>query len=125
MKKLMSGNTDKPPLLREVTDGICTLTLNRPDKRNALSSELLGELQRAFDNIASDKTIKVIILAGNGPIFSSGHDLKEMRKDSSYSAMHTLFNQCSNMMISMKKQPQPIIAKVYGSAMAAGCQLMC
>jgi enoyl-CoA hydratase/carnithine racemase len=125
MKKLMSGNTDKPPLLREVTDGVCTLTLNRPDKRNALSSELLGELQRAFDNIASDKTIKVIILAGNGPIFSSGHDLKEMRKDSSYSAMHTLFNQCSNMMISMKKQPQPIIAKVYGSAMAAGCQLMC
>ena len=125
MKKLMSGNTDKPPLLCEVIDDVCTLTLNRPDKRNALSSELLGELQRAFDNIASDKTIKVIILAGNGPIFSSGHDLKEMRKDSSYSAMHTLFNQCSNMMISMKKQPQPIIAKVYGSAMAAGCQLMC
>jgi enoyl-CoA hydratase/carnithine racemase len=121
----MFKNSDKPLLLRDLENGICTLTLNRPDKRNALSTKLLEELQHAFDDIASDKTIKVIILAGNGPIFCAGHDLKEMREDSNYSTMQTLFNQCSKLMISMKKQPQPIIAKVHGSAFAAGCQLMC
>jgi len=74
----MSNYTVNPLLLRDLENGICTLTLNRPDKRNALSTELLKERQQAFDDVASDKTIKVIILAGNGPIFCSGHDLKEM-----------------------------------------------
>ena len=121
----MTDNNRNPVLLRDVENGICTLTLNRPNKRNALSSELLGELQSAFNKIASDKSIKVIILAANGPIFSSGHDLKELRENSDYSTMHDLFSQCSEVMISMKKQPQPIIAKVHGSAVAAGCQLVC
>ena len=80
--------------------------------------------QDAFDEISTDKNIKVIILAANGPIFSSGHDLKEMREDSSYKVMQELFSQCGNLMVSMKKLPQPIIAKVHGPAMAAGCQLM-
>ncbi len=115
---------NKPSVLRADADDICTLTLNRPEKRNALSSELLRNLQKAFDEVAKDKNIKVIILAANGPIFCSGHDLKEIREDSSYEVMQELFFQCGNLMISMKKQPQPIIAKVHGSAMAAGCQLM-
>ncbi len=120
----MSDSSNESILLRDDKDGICTLTLNRPEKRNALSSALLGALQKAFDDLVDDKTIKVIILAANGPIFSSGHDLKEIRADSSYEVMQALFAQCSDMMIAMKKQPQPIIAKVQGTAMAAGCQLM-
>jgi len=111
-------------LLREDEDGICTLTLNRPEKRNALSRDLLSALQNAFDELAPDKSIKVIILAANGPVFSSGHDLAQMREDSNYNIMQALFNQCSDMMMTMKKLPQPIIAKVQGTAMAAGCQLM-
>ena len=121
----MSENTNNSLLLRDQANGICTLTLNRPDKRNALSTKLLTELQYAFDDIASDRSTKVIILTGNGTIFCSGHDLKEIRENSDFSAMKALFNQCSNLMISMKNQPQPIIAKVHGSATAAGCQLMC
>ena len=93
-RKLMTDNNRNPVLLRDVENGICTLTLNRPNKRNALSSKLLGELQSAFNKIASDKSIKVIILAANGPIFSSGHDLKELRKNSDYSTMHDLFSHC-------------------------------
>ncbi len=121
----MLEHSGKQLLLREDKDGICTLTLNRPDTRNALSSELLSELQKTFNIIASDKKIKVIIIAGNGSMFSSGHDLKEIRKNSSYNKMLTLFNQCGKMMITMKQQPQPIIAKVHGDALAAGCQLVC
>lgn len=120
----MPASNNETILLREDKDGICTLTLNRPEKRNAMSTELIAELQNAFDTIADDKSVKVIILAGNGPIFSSGHDLREIRGDSSYETIHALFQQCSNLMISMKKQPQPIIARVHGIAMAAGCQLM-
>lgn len=120
----MSPGGNESILLREDQDGITTLTLNRPEKRNALSTELLTELQNAFDTLADDKSVKVIILAGNGPIFSSGHDLKEIRGDSSYETIHALFEQCSKMMLTMKKLPQPIIARIHGIAMAAGCQLM-
>jgi enoyl-CoA hydratase/carnithine racemase len=120
----MSFCTDQEILLSKVKKGICTLTLNRPERRNALSIELIKSLQTAFDDIANDKSIKVIILAGNGPIFSSGHDLKEIRQDSDYRLLHTLFTSCSKMMLSMKNQPQPIIAQVHGTAMAAGCQLV-
>ena len=98
----MLEHSGKQLLLREDKDGICTLTLNRPETRNALSSELLSELQKTFNIIASDKKIKVIIIAGNGSMFSSGHDLKEIRKNSSYNKMLTLFNQCGKMMITMK-----------------------
>ena len=124
MSENESASDNKSILLREDSNGICTLTLNRPEKRNALSSDLLTALQEAFDELADDKSIKVIILAANGPVFSSGHDLNEVRTDSSYAVMHALFEQCSDVMITMKKQPQPIIAKVHGTAMAAGCQLM-
>ena len=121
----MLENIEKHILLRDEKNGVCSLTLNRPNKRNALSRELLNELQNAFKDIAADKTIKVIIISGTGPVFSSGHDLNEIRDDPSYTQMLNLFNQCSEMMITMKNLPQPIIAKVNGGAMAAGCQLMC
>ena len=116
--------SNEPLLLRSDEGGICTLTLNRPEKRNALSLELLHMLGASLDDIAADKSLKVIILAGNGPVFSSGHDLKEMRADSGYTAIHELFAKCSTVMAAMNRQPQPIIARVHGIATAAGCQLV-
>ena len=111
-------------LLRNDADGICSLTLNRPDKRNPLSTQMLSALQNTLDDIANNKTVKVVILSANGPVFCSGHDLKEMRANTNYDFIHELFLQCSQMMLTMTQLPQPIIAKVHGVATAAGCQLV-
>ena len=115
---------DEQVLLRNDAKGICTLTLNRPDKRNPLSTQMLGALQNTLDDIANDKTVKVVILAAKGPVFCAGHDLKEMRANTNYNFIHELFLQCSRMMLTMTQLPQPIIAKVHGVATAAGCQLV-
>jgi len=116
---------NEPILLRQDSDkGITTLTLNRPDKRNALSSELIAELDRALEAISRDVAVKVVILAGAGPVFSSGHDLKELKAISDPSAMNALFAACSRMMMRIKRLPQPVIARVHGIATAAGCQLV-
>mgnify|MGYP001199168681 FL=1 len=115
---------DEQVLLRNDAEGICTLTLNRPDKRNPLSTQMLSALQNTLDDIADDKTVKVVILAAKGPVFCAGHDLKEMRANTNYNFIHELFLQCSRMMLTMTQLPQPIIAKVHGVATAAGCQLV-
>lgn len=115
---------DEQVLLRNDTEGICTLTLNRPDKRNPLSTQMLSALQNTLDDIADDKTVKVVIIAAKGPVFCAGHDLKEMRANTNYNFIHELFLQCSRMMLTMTQLPQPIIAKVHGVATAAGCQLV-
>ena len=112
-------------LLREVTDGICTLTLNRPNKRNPLSDEMLAMLQGALDEIAPDVSIKAVILTANGSVFSAGHDLKEVRAIADdYDKVHDLFQRCSRVMLGFTRLPQPVIAKVQGTATAAGCQLV-
>ena len=111
-------------LLRNDAEGICTLTLNRPDKRNPLSTQMLSALQNTLDDIADDKMVKVVIIAAKGPVFCAGHDLKEMRANTNYNFIHELFLQCSRMMLTMTQLPQPIIAKVHGVATAAGCQLV-
>lgn len=119
------AGTNEPILLREdAGDGICILTLNRPQKRNALSGAMLAELEAALDAIAEDRSVRVVVIGGNGPVFSSGHDLKEMRADSSYEAIHELFSACSRMMTKIVRLPQPVIARVHGIATAAGCQLV-
>ena len=115
---------DEQVLLRNDAEGICTLTLNRPDKRNPLSTQMLSALQNTLDDIADDKTVKVVIIAAKGPVFCAGHDLKEMRANTNYNFIHELFLQCSRMMLTMTQLPQPIIAKVHGVATAAGCQLV-
>ena len=115
---------DEQVLLRNDAEGICTLTLNRPDKRNPLSTQMLSAFQNTLDDIANDKTVKVVILAAKGPVFCAGHDLKEMRANTNYNFIHELFLQCSRMMLTMTQLPQPIIAKVHGVATAAGCQLV-
>ena len=118
-------SANEPILLRQDSgDGITTLTLNRPDKRNALSSEMIGELDRALEAIAGDISVKVMILAATGPAFCSGHDLKELRGIKDAEAMNELFTACSRMMMKIKRLPQPVIARVHGIATAAGCQLV-
>jgi len=112
-----------PGLLIETQAGVCRLILNRPEKRNALSRELLGELETALSNIAEEPAIRVVVLAANGPVFSSGHDLKEMTGCTPHQ-YRELFGLCSRVMQHLRKLPQPVVARVQGLAMAAGCQLV-
>ncbi len=111
-------------LLRHDEAGITTLTLNRPNQYNALVSALLTELQAALDAIAQDTAMRVVIIAGNGPAFCAGHDLKEMRSHTDTAFHQDLFDQCSRVMLTINRLPQPVIARVHGIATAAGCQLV-
>lgn len=115
---------ENAPLVREDTDGICTLTLNRPDQYNALSEALLDELQGAIDDIAGDNRVRLVVLAGRGRAFSAGHDLKEMRATPDQAYYERLFKKCGRVMVSLVRLPVPVIARVHGLATAAGCQLV-
>jgi len=119
-----SPGKSNPVLLRHDHAGIATLTLNRPEKFNALSSELLGEMKRALDAIADDPKVRVVVLAGSGKAFCAGHDLGEMREDTDYGPIAQLFDLCSQVMLKLTQIPQPVIARVHGMAAAAGCQLV-
>jgi enoyl-CoA hydratase/carnithine racemase len=115
---------EQPLLLREERDGICTLSLNRPQQMNLLTSEMLSALQDAFTEIASREDLHVVILAANGKGFCAGHDLKEIRALKELPKIEQLFAQCSRMMQAIVALPQPVIARVQGAAAAAGCQLV-
>jgi enoyl-CoA hydratase/carnithine racemase len=111
-------------LLVEKTDGIATLTLNRPAQFNALSSALLEEMQTALDGIAADPGTRVVVVAARGRGFCAGHDLKELRALPGEAEIEALFGRCSRMMVTLARLPQAVIAKVHGLATAAGCQLV-
>jgi enoyl-CoA hydratase/carnithine racemase len=110
-------------LVVESEGGVVRLTLNRPEKRNALSHELLLELERVIANVAADPAARVVVLASRGAVFSSGHDLTEMVGQSEQ-AYRELFELCTRVMLGLRKLPQPVIARVQGVATAAGCQLV-
>src|SRR5579883_563866 len=114
----------EPVLLRRDEEGVAWLTLNRPSARNALSVALMTALQEAIDAIARDGAIKVVVIAGAGPGFCAGHDLREMRANPGRQHYEALFAQCSRLMSSIVKLPKPVIARVHGIAAAAGCQLV-
>src|SRR5258706_9445093 len=116
--------TEQPILLREDRDGICTLTMNRPQQMNLLTAEMLSALQKEFDSFKSDKKVRVVVLTGAGKGFCAGHDLKEIKALKDLPKIEALFNQCSRMMQTIPLLPQPVIAKVQGAAAAAGCQLV-
>ena len=102
---------------------IATITMNRPEKRNALSLAMMHELIAALRALAAQPQTRVIILAGNGPAFSAGHDLSEMiRRD--LPAYRQIFDVCTQLMTTIQDIPQPVIARVHGMATAAGCQLV-
>jgi enoyl-CoA hydratase/carnithine racemase len=112
------------PVIRSDADGVATLTLNRPETLNALSTEMLVAVQSALDALADDQTIRVIVLAGAGKHFCAGHDLNEMRAHPEEDWQRDLFRRCNAMMLSLVRLPQPVIARVHGTAVAAGCQLV-
>ncbi len=101
----------------QVRDEIAVLTMNRPEKRNALSLELMRELTDSLDRIGKSGDARAVILAAAGPVFSSGHDLSEM-------VGRGVFDACTELMQKIQGIPQPVIAQVQGAATAAGCQLV-
>ncbi len=116
-------------LLRQDQNAVATLTMNAPQKLNALSEEMLTAMQYQFDALADDSNIRAVILRGAGKAFCAGHDLKQMTaarqaKDGGKKYFNTLFKQCGALMASITKLPQPVIAQVHGIATAAGCQLV-
>jgi enoyl-CoA hydratase/carnithine racemase len=118
-----STDTAAPMLIAETKGELVHLVLNRPQKRNALSWELLGELDTALARIADDKSARVVVVSSRGPVFCSGHDLGEMVGCSAES-YRDLFTLCSRVMQQFRRLPQPVIARVQGMATAAGCQLV-
>lgn len=102
---------------------LATVTMNRPERRNALSVPLMRELIDALRILGDDTAVRVVVLAGNGPAFSAGHDLREMI-GSDEEVCQNVFAICTELMLKVQQIPQPVIAKVHGIATAAGCQLV-
>ena len=123
----MNARTDavtEPRVLRSDAGGISTLILNRPAQFNAIDSTMLDALQSAFEAIARDASVRVVVIAGAGRAFCPGHDLKEMLANSNEAFVGDLFQRCAGAMLTMQRLPQPVIAKVHGIATAAGCQIV-
>ena len=120
----MLGTAPKYESITYASEGeVAVVTLNRPNRRNALSLELMLELIGCLDQIGNDAGIRAVILAAEGKVFSSGHDLSEMvgRNINEY---RRVFDVCSDLMVKIQSIPQPVIAQVQGMATAAGCQLV-
>ena len=110
-------------LLVEIAPPSAIITLNRPERRNALSLELMRELTATLEEVSRDERVRAVILRANGPVFSAGHDLSELvgRDQAAY---QEVFNACVELMETVQRIPQPVIAEVAGIATAAGCQLV-
>ncbi len=106
------------------SDGITTLTLNRPDHFNALSEALLNQLEQKLTEIGTDNSVRVVIIKANGRAFCVGHDLKEMRANTDKVYLNSLFSKAGEVMLRINKLPQPVIASVHSVATAGGCQLV-
>jgi len=120
------ASTDVAPFVRREVDprGVVTLTLDRPQAFNALSEGMLAALQAELDAIAADETVRAVVIAAGGKVFSAGHDLKEMRATPSQAYYEDLFARCARVMLTLQRLPVPVIARVQGVATAAGCQLV-
>ncbi len=122
--------TEAPFILCELSGSVCWLTLNRPLQRNPLSSDMIAAIRQGINTASDDPQVRVIVLAGSGPVFSAGHDLGEMRgpgpaRDISREEhLRGILNRCSEMMLGIMHCPKAVIACVQGTATAAGCQLV-
>jgi len=119
-----AARTAEPLLLREDSDGVARLTLNRPRQYNALSLGLMAAVQAELDAVRDDPGVKVVVIAGAGPGFCAGHDLKELRANAHRAFYEQTFAACSHLMQSIVTLPKPVIGRVHGIATAAGCQLV-
>jgi enoyl-CoA hydratase/carnithine racemase len=121
----MPRNLEASPLLLEAHQGgVLRLTMNRPQVRNALSAALMAAMIEALGHVAEDPQARVVVIAGAGPAFCAGHDLREIRADQRRETYERLFAQCSELMLAIVRLPKPVIAEVHGVATAAGCQLV-
>jgi enoyl-CoA hydratase/carnithine racemase len=111
-------------VLREDRSGVAWLTLNRPRARNALSVALMAALDAALAEAGAERSVRAVVIAGAGPAFCAGHDLREIRANPGREAYSALFRQCSELMLRIVRLPKPVIARVHGVATAAGCQLV-
>ena len=124
MSAIPRMTTDAPILLEERDRGVLRLTLNRPDARNALSVALMSALLEALARAGRDAQTRVVVIAGAGPAFCAGHDLRELRADPQRETYERTFAQCSELMLAIVRLPKPVIAEIHGVATAAGCQLV-
>jgi len=116
-------------LERHDTGAVTRLVMNAPERLNALSDEMLAALHTSLDEIANNRSVRAIIISGNGKAFCAGHDLKQMTagrqaEDGGRAYFKDLFDRCAAMMARVQTMPQPVIAQVHGIATAAGCQLV-
>lgn len=119
------GEAIMDSVLLDRDGSLAWLTLNRPEKRNALSVELMKDMLEKLQVVAGDPEISVVIIRGAGKVFSAGHDLQEMvGEDKDIHDFREVFGICSKMMLRLQEMPQPVIAQVHGIATAAGCQLV-
>jgi enoyl-CoA hydratase/carnithine racemase len=124
------NSATEPYVLEDRTGHVLVLTLNRPAQRNPLSEEMLAALHSAITACSDDKSVRAIIIASSGPVFSAGHDLREMSKGSNEDSasqarrVDRILQACSKMMLAIIHSPKAIIASVQGTATAAGCQLV-
>ena len=116
-------SASKPVLYSLDSEGVATLTLNNPERRNALSSPTLEALEGLLAQMAGDPAVRVVVLRSEGPVFSSGHDLNEL-VDGDADDYTPVFEACARVMEGIRLLPKPVIAQVQGLATAAGCQLV-
>ena len=114
----------RPYVLSETAGGVRTLTMNRGERFNAMSRDMLDALERAIDDTGADASVRAVVIAGEGRGFCAGHDLKELHEHGDPAWQRALFDACSRVMVKLTQLPQPVIARVHGIATAAGCQLV-
>jgi enoyl-CoA hydratase/carnithine racemase len=120
-----SSSSNEALITRSQTGALLTLALNRGDRFNPLSLSMIAALEGELDAVATDATVRVVVLRGEGRGFCAGHDLREMREHAGDGEwQRQLFASCNRMMIKLTQLPQPVIARVHGIATAAGCQLV-
>jgi len=120
----MSAVLEEPLVRVELRGGVARVTLNRAAKYNVLSAAMMASLKSELERLGADPGVRVIVLAAEGRAFSAGHDLNEMGADVDLEGMRALFASCSELMLAIRRLPQPVIARVQGLATAAGCQLV-
>ena len=108
----------------ETTGAVARLTLQHAAKYNVLSRAMIAELAQVLEKIGADPSIRVVVLAAEGKAFCAGHDLAEMGAEADLDSLRGLFAACSELMMVIRRLPQPVIARVQGVAAAAGCQLV-
>ncbi len=125
----MTEDRNNDILLRQTDNGVAYLTLNNPDRLNALSEQMIEKLQASLSLVSKDRSVRCVVIRARGRAFCAGHDLKQLTvarrtNDNGAGYFRHVFDRCSRMMQTIKSMPQPVIAQVQGTAVAAGCQLV-